>query len=143
MPNTDKIIEYINKSGIRSGVISNISWSGEALTDRINRLLPDNKFDFIIASSEYILRKPDAMLFKLALNKAELDAEDVWYCGDNIRCDIEGSASVGIFPVWYENKTLENPWFSNNENLTPQCKHLHIHDWQELIEMLEGIEPIV
>ena len=140
MPNADKIIDYINKNGIRSGVISNIGWSGRALTDRINRLMPQNRFEFIIASSEYMFRKPDPMLFELALKKAELNADDVWFCGDNIKADVEGSAKVGIFPVWYEDETLENPWFGKYNGIAPNCDHLHIHDWMECIEALEGLE---
>ncbi|NLB40786.1 MAG: HAD family hydrolase, partial [Clostridiales bacterium] len=81
MPNADKIIDYINYNDIRSGVISNIGWLGSALTERINRLLPRNKFEFVIASSEYMFRKPNPMLFELALKKAGLPSEDVWFCG--------------------------------------------------------------
>jgi len=139
MPNADKIIHYINDHGIRSGVISNIGWSGSALTARINRLLPHNRFEFVIASSEYMFRKPSPMLFELALKKAGLDATDVWFCGDNIRADVEGSAAVGIFPVWYENRVIENPWIGQNEGKTPACEHLHIHDWCELILVLEDL----
>lgn len=139
MPNADKMIDYINAKGIRSGVISNIGFSGKALTDRINRLLPQNKFEFIIASSEYMLRKPNPMLFELALKKAGLNAADVWFCGDNVMADVEGSSAVGIFPVWYEDETMENPWREKNKGVTPQCEHLHIHDWNEFIEILEGL----
>lgn len=140
MPNADKIISYINAHGIRSGVISNIVWSGLALTERINRLLPHNKFEFVIASSEYMFRKPNPMLFELALNKADLDASEVWFCGDNIKADVEGSASVGIFSVWYEDMIAENPWKEQNEGAAPSCEHLHIHDWCELISVLEDLE---
>ncbi len=139
MPNADKIIDYINYNDIRSGVISNIGWSGSALTERINRLLPRNKFEFVIASSEYMFRKPNPMLFELALKKAGLPSEDVWFCGDNIEADIEGSASVGNFPIWYEDETVENPWLVHKKEVYPKCEHLHIHDWLELIEVLEGV----
>jgi len=80
------------------------------------------------------------MLFELALKKAGLNAEDVWFCGDNIEADIEGSAAVGIFPVWYEDDTLENPWYSKGKGAVPNCDHLHVHDWLELIEVLKGAE---
>ena len=133
MPNADKMLEYINSRGIRSGVISNIMWSGAALTERISRFFPQNKFEFIIASSEYIFRKPSPMLFELALKKAELDASEVWFCGDNAKADVGGAAAVGIFPVWYEYE-----WGKNN-GITPACEHLHIHDWPELIAQLEGL----
>ena len=142
MPNADEIIDYINANGIRSGVISNASFSEVALTERVNRLLPRNKFEFIIASSEYMFRKPNPMLFELALKKAGLSAEDVWYCGDSIKADIEGSAAIGIFPVWYEDETMENPWRGQNapKGVLPQCEHLHIQDWNELISVLEGLK---
>jgi len=143
MPSVHKALDSINASGIRSGVISNISFSGAALTKRINRLLPQNRFEFVMASSEYTLRKPHPMLFEIALKKARLSAEDVWFCGDNIRADVEGSAAVGIFPVWYENETIENPWRDQSKGERPMCTHLHIHDWLELIERLNKLEDFV
>lgn len=138
MPNAGRMIDYINSKGIRCGVISNIGFSGAALTDRINRLLPQNKFEFILASSDYMFRKPNPMLFELALKKAGLDAGNVWFCGDNIKADIEGSAAVGIFPVWYEDELMDNPWRGQGKGVIPNCDHLHIHDWMELISVLEG-----
>ena len=76
-------LKFLKAEGIRTGVISNISFCGEAVVERINRLVPENDFEFIIPSSEYLFRKPNVRLFKLALEKAGLDAEDVWYIGDN------------------------------------------------------------
>jgi putative hydrolase of the HAD superfamily len=137
MPNIDKLINYINKKGIRSAVISNISFSGEALKSRINSLIPDNRFEFIIASSEYVFRKPDSMIFDLALRKAHLSADEVWFCGDNSRVDIEGASSAGIFPVWFRS-SLE--CFYVRDNNTPSCEHICISDWLELIEILEKAE---
>ena len=138
MPNADRMIDFINASGIRSGVISNIGWSGAALTERINRLMPQNMFEFIIASSEYGLRKPNLMLFELALKKAELSAGDVWFCGDNTIADVEGSAAAGIFPVWYDDETMVNPARKESNGAVPGCEHLHIHDWLELIDVLDS-----
>ena len=132
MPDADEIIDYINQKGIRSAVISNLIYSGDALTERINRLLPNNNFEFVMTSSDYIFRKPNKIMFETALQKAELDASDVWYCGDDIICDIEAASAVGIFPVWYDNDTD-----ANVDNIKPNCEHLHIHEWDELIKLLE------
>lgn len=137
MPSADKMIDYINSCNIRSAVISNISFSGEVLNKRINRLLPNNRFEFIIATSDYMFRKPSHYIFELALNKADIDASKVWFCGDNPHADIEGAANVGMFPVWYEHLTIENQWCKNMK--APGCEHLHIHDWNQLIETLESM----
>lgn len=139
MPGAEEMLDFINAAGIRSGVISNISFSGSALTQRINRLLPRNRFEFIITSSEYMFRKPSRYLFELALKKAGLDASEVWFCGDNVKADVEGSAAAGLFPVWYENLTVENPW-REEAGTKPHFLHLHIHEWRELIGVLEEIK---
>lgn len=138
MPDADKMLDYLNKNGIRTAVISNLLWSGEALTERLNRLLPNNRFEFVMTSSDYFMRKPNRILFDIALQKAGLCADKVWYCGDNPKADIEGSSQVGIYPVFYDNHTdREYKKFSDNAAL--QCEYLHIHEWKELIDVLERI----
>ncbi len=139
MPGADKMLDYINQNGIRSAVISNLLWSGETLAKRLNRLLPNNKFEFVMTSSDYLFRKPNRMLFELALRKAGLGAKNVWYCGDNPQADVEGSAQAGIFPVWYDNDTERN-YKDRSEEIAPQCTHLHIHEWKEMIETLERLK---
>lgn len=138
MPKADQMISYINQRGVRSGVISNISLSENTLESRINRLLPDNRFEFIMASSEYVYRKPNRILFEVALKKAHLKPEEVWFCGDHPVFDVQGAASAGIFPVWYQSD-LECPYRKKTEDEAPECAHLHIRDWKELIDILESI----
>ena len=99
MPGVEKMLAYLRDKGIRSGVISNLGWSGNALKTRIDECLPDNRFEFVIASSEYIFRKPDRLIFELALRKAGLTADKVWFCGDTVSADIDGAHNMGIFPV--------------------------------------------
>ena len=136
MPRTDELLRFLSGKGIRTAVISNIGFSGEALTRRIDRLLPGNRFEFIIASSEYVFRKPDPILFELALKKARISADRVWFCGDNISADIMGAHSAGIFPVHYDNTDIENPFLGNGNDIKPDFDYLHIKDWGELIAIL-------
>lgn len=75
MPDADKMLDYLNEKGIRTAVISNLLWSGEALTERLNRLLPNNRFEFVMTSSDYFVRKPNPILFEIALKKAGLSAD--------------------------------------------------------------------
>ena len=42
MPYISELLSFLDQKGIRTGVISNIGWSGNALFRRINRLLPEN-----------------------------------------------------------------------------------------------------
>lgn len=138
MPHADELLKYLEENDIRYGIISNIGWSGKALTDRMNRLYPDNKFEFIVASSEYGIRKPDRMIFDIALRKAGLAADKVWYCGDSIANDVKGAVSAGMFPVLYECH-VEGGMPYDNSALYGSCEYLHIHDWRELIDILSQL----
>ncbi len=142
MPYADKMLDYLNKSGIRTAVISNLAWSGEALSERFDRLLPNNKFEFVITSSDYMYRKPSRVLFDVALNKAGLSADKVWYCGNSITADVEGAHNAGIFPVLYEGGETPgdiSPYSAQNSGIKVDFDYLHIHDWMELISVLEKI----
>lgn len=101
-PHADELLDHLNAKGIRTGVISNIIFSGSALRERLDRLLPNNRFEFIVASSEYTVRKPSRSLFEIAAFKAGLASGEIWYCGDSVRKDVIGSHGAGMTPVRYE-----------------------------------------
>ena len=126
----EEFLLYIKKGGIRSAVISNISFSGEALKNRIDALLPQNDFEFILATSEYVFRKPHRRIFELAVKKACLEPKEIWYCGDNGICDVDGAKAAGLFPVWYKGAY-------ESHRFTPRDESLIVSDWRELIEILE------
>ncbi len=77
MPYADIMLDYLNAKGIRTGVISNNYFSGAALKERFDRLLPGNRFEFVLVSSDYIFRKPHSMMFEIALQKSGLTADKV------------------------------------------------------------------
>ncbi|MCR4926005.1 MAG: HAD family hydrolase [Clostridiales bacterium] len=132
----DEMLEYLYKNDIRTGVISNISMQSSLLINRINRLLPENHFEFIITSSDYVFRKPQRRIFKLALKKADLAAKDVWYCGDNAFCDVDGSSACGMLPVWYTAVLKAN-------SMQPSCEdYIHIDNWKKLIEIIEETKKV-
>jgi putative hydrolase of the HAD superfamily len=123
----EDFLTFLKEQNIRTGVISNITYCGEVVEERINNLLPEHNFEFIIATSEYMFRKPNKRIFELALEKAGLQPEDVWYIGDNYLCDVVGARSAGIFPVWYIGATAD-----------PQGEDdvLTISHWDELRKLI-------
>jgi Predicted hydrolase (HAD superfamily) len=78
-------------------------------------------------------------LFELALKKAHLKPEEVWFCGDHPKFDISGVSGAGIYPVWYQSE-LDCPYRQIEEEPKPDCNFLHIHDWKELIAVLQSME---
>ena len=120
---------YLKKKGIRTGVISNISYDPSVVAERINRLLPENAFEFIITSSNFMFRKPNKRIFDLALEKAELRSEEVWYIGDQYECDVKGSLNAGLMPIWYIG-AMDLPYTEDKNILT-------VTEWKELKQRME------
>ena len=108
---------YLKNKGIRTGVISNISYDPAEVAGRINRLLPENSFEFILTSSNYLFRKPNKRIFDLALEKAGLRPEEVWYVGDQYECDVKGALQAGLLPVWYIG-AIDRPYTEDKNILT-------------------------
>ena len=122
--------EYLKNKDIRTGVISNISYDPFVVAERINRLLPENTFEFIITSSNFMFRKPNKRIFDLALEKAELQPEDVWYIGNQYECDVKSSLSAGLLPVWYIG-AIDLPYTEDRDILT-------INTWSEMARYMEA-----
>lgn len=142
MQGVEALLSHLAEMGIRSGVISNLGWSGAALRRRIDRLLPENRFEFVLASSEYGFRKPHEAMFRIALQRAGLSPENVWFCGDSAAADVCGAHNAGIFPVLYEGEAEDgerSPYLEKNRQIPLEFDHLHIHHWQELGKVLEQL----
>ena len=127
----EMFLEYLENRGIRTGIISNITYDSDVVKERINRLIPSNEFEFIIATSSYLFRKPNKHIFELALEKANLRPEDVWYIGDNYVCDVKGAIGAGMFPVWYIG-AIDLPYTEDKNICT-------VSSWNELISLMENI----
>lgn len=128
----ETLLAFLYQKGIRTGVVSNISYAGKVVEDRINRMISKNHFEFILATSEYMYRKPNRRIFALALEKAGLLAAEVWYVGDQYECDIVGARNAGLFPVWYTGAA--------DMRLPEDNDVCRIADWKELQELLERCE---
>lgn len=124
----EDFLAFLKEQKIQTGVISNISYCGEVVQERISRLLPEHEFAFILATSEYIFRKPNRRIFELALEMADLKPEDVWYVGDSYACDVIGARNAGIFPVWYTG-ALDTVWDGETDALT-------VSRWEQLAQVI-------
>ena len=123
-------LRYLKNKDIRTGVISNIPYAPSVVEERINRLLPENTFEFIITSSNYIFRKPNKRIFDLALEKAQLQPDEVWYIGDQYECDVKGSLNAGLQPIWYIG-AIDLPHTVDKNILT-------VKTWSEIEQYVEG-----
>lgn len=130
-PGISDFLAYLDQRNIRTGVISNISYSGETVRTLLEERIPGNHFEEIVASSDVIFRKPHPRIFQYALAKAGIPASKAIFCGDNPAVDIDGASACGIFPVWYRGCCRMA------ENLVPRREHLEVGSWKELERAME------
>lgn len=78
------LLHWLNGAKIRTAVISNCDYSGNLLQEKLNKIFPENQFEFVIASSDYGVMKPNRYIFQAGIVKSGLEAKDIWYVGDKV-----------------------------------------------------------
>lgn len=137
MEGIEQFLALCEELKIRTAVISNLSYSGHVLRRRINETLPHHNFEFIVASSECVFRKPSEWIFRRAMGLAGIGPEQCWFVGDDVRCDIEGAARSGIWPVWY--KCPLKCTYKPEPKSPPKCEHMCVESWEELGGILRSL----
>lgn len=137
MEGIESFLSLCAELGIRTAVISNLSFSGAVLRRRIDETLPFHNFEFIVASSECVFRKPSEWIFRRAMGLAHVKPEQCWFIGDDVRCDIEGAARAGIWPIWF--KCPLKCTYKPEARIPPQCMYTRVSSFAALGEMLRGL----
>lgn len=132
MPGVQEFLDFLEEQGIRKAILSNSSFSEEALREELRSYGIDDKiFEFVISTSEYGFRKPDKRIFELALKKFNLCNDDVWYMGNSFRYDVVGAQNAGIVPIW----------FNKQNNINEQSEDIiEVKSFEEVTENLVNLE---
>lgn len=103
-----KTISIINtiKSHIKVGIITN--GSTQRQKEKIINTNLNRYFDTIIISEEAGFSKPDKLIFELALNKLNVQSEDVLFVGDDLEKDIAGCQNANIKGIWFNPNMIKN-----------------------------------
>lgn len=87
-------------------LITNGSLSAQR--DKLNRFKLEPLFDHILIEGEQGVGKPDEKIYRIALDKADVEASDTIMIGDNIIWDVIMPQSIGIRGVWVDNRKRED-----------------------------------
>lgn len=92
-------LEILRQRGYRLGIVSNASDDDDvqALVDQ-SKLRP--YFDFILSSAAVGIRKPDARIFRLALDQWATRPEYAVMVGDLLNADVLGAHNTGMAGIW-------------------------------------------
>ena len=97
-PDCLETLSRLRADGLYLQIVSNID--DELMYPLAERLGIAGVFDVLTSSEEAGACKPDPAIYRHALGKAGLDAEQVLFVGDSTVHDIEGPAAAGMRTAW-------------------------------------------
>ncbi|MBE7150375.1 HAD-IA family hydrolase [Bacillus mycoides] len=106
--NDQNTILFLNhiKRHFKVGIITNGSTQRQKA--KIMNTGLNEYFDTIIISEEVGFSKPDKRIFELALNKLNVQSEDVLFVGDDLEKDIAGCQNANIKGIWFNPNVIKN-----------------------------------
>lgn len=100
------VVRIVSESA-RVGLITN--GPSQIQRDKIARLAIGDLFELILVSEEEGVWKPDPLIFRRALDRFGIDADDAMYVGDSAEHDVAGARAAGITSVWINRRGREWP----------------------------------
>lgn len=95
-PEAPVLLTALDESGLELGVISNFDYRIYAILDGLGL---DRHFDSITISSEAGYAKPAPEIFRMALERHSLPAQQALHVGDSEALDVAGARAAGIAAV--------------------------------------------
>lgn len=116
-PEVSRILDELKRQGLLLAVISNTE--DGRLTDSLAAAGIADRFDFLLDSHLVGHRKPDAAIFRLALERLNLAPDEAAYVGDSYVHDALAARAVGLRGI------LLDPMDLHPESVCPRVRSLN------------------
>ncbi|WP_410769147.1 HAD family hydrolase [Fontibacillus sp. BL9] len=114
MEHAEDALQACRSLGLKLGIITN--GFSHLQHGKIDLLNLRGHFDAIVVSGDIGIKKPDERIYRIALERLGVAAEETIIVGDHPQNDIWGAARVGIRGVWLLRK---HAWFEELEGGAP------------------------
>ena len=112
-------LSALQGSGAVLGVVSNFEEWLERLLERLGVL---DRFDVRVISGLEGVEKPDPRIYRLALERAGVEARDAAFVGDSPEFDVDPPAALGMFPVLIDRRD-RHPGFPGSIRRLTELPH--------------------
>jgi len=129
LPGVHDALAELRGAGCAIGVVSNASFSGATIHWELARHGLDSHLAFVLASSDYGVRKPSALLFEAAAARLGVEAREIWFVGDRLDKDVAGARTAGMTAVWFRAVVRHG---APIDGATPD---LVAHGWSEVVAL--------
>ncbi len=122
-------ISLVKNNGYHCGIISDIDNDYQLI--QFQTLNLDNSFHSITTSEEVRAYKPDAYIYKIALQKARCQGNESLMIGDSYSKDISGGKKMNMTTIWINR-------YQNNKDEATDADYI-IKNFREIIPIFEEI----
>jgi putative hydrolase of the HAD superfamily len=105
-PETEKVLAALKDRGLTVGIISNFD---SRIYPVLSQLGIFKLIDSVHLSSLTGVAKPDAAIFKKALDEHALHPKEALHVGDSLKEDIEGAQAAGLWTIYLNRNGLPGP----------------------------------
>jgi len=95
-PDVEPALTQLKGRGLVLGLVTNVD---QDISSRLEELGLSSYLDLVIASFEVGVGKPDPAIFRIALERAGVDAAEAIHVGDQYHADVIGARAAGIKPL--------------------------------------------
>jgi HAD superfamily hydrolase (TIGR01509 family) len=96
----EETLAALHERGLRVGLISNTMWPGEFHMADLAKYGLDSYLECAVFSADAGVWKPDAAIFRRALDALDLQPSEAAYIGDSLYFDVHGAQGAGLKAVW-------------------------------------------
>jgi putative hydrolase of the HAD superfamily len=94
MPGAREALQTFHRLGVPMGVVSNSSFGQHVIRHDLAKHGLDEHLTLIVVSAEYVVRKPNPLLFETASALLGVESSNVWFVGDSFDHDIMGARAA-------------------------------------------------
>lgn len=91
-----ELLDLLKSKNLKLGIITNASHNEDRIRKILSRVGIEKYFETVVVSSEVGIRKPDPMIFQIALKNLDLAPEQAIYIGDSFEYDAQGASNAGM-----------------------------------------------
>jgi putative hydrolase of the HAD superfamily len=126
VPGALELLSAARAAGLAVGVVTNNHRREQSL--KLTRCGLDSAVDALITSEETGSSKPDAAIFRAALERLGVATDEAVMLGDAWAADIEGARAIRIRAVWYNplGRLSPDPSVDELRSLTPAADGLGV-----------------
>jgi putative hydrolase of the HAD superfamily len=124
MPGACEALREFQRSRRPMAVVSNTTFSEAVIRYELGKHGLAEHLAFVMASSDYTVRKPHLLLFETAAARLGVQPRDIWFMGDRLDTDVAGAKAAGMTAVWF------NP---HGEEDLSRAADLTVADWSAFV----------